>query len=37
MQIAQVLAGYTLGGPICYVRKWVRKSRKKWPSSAVHS
>ena len=33
MQIAQVLANYTLGGADILRRLWVRKTRKKWRSS----
>jgi DNA polymerase III subunit alpha len=31
MQIAQVLAGYTLGAPTCCGGRWARRSRRKWP------
>ena len=34
MQIAQILAGYTLGGRTCCVVPWARKSPRKWRSSA---
>lgn len=37
MQIAQVMAGYTSAAPTCCVEPWVRKSPRKWPSSAVVS
>jgi DNA polymerase III subunit alpha len=34
MQIAQVLAGYSLGVPTCCVAPWARRSPRRWPSSA---
>ena len=34
MQIAQVLAGYTLGGADLLRRAMGRKSRRKWPNGA---
>jgi DNA polymerase-3 subunit alpha len=37
MQIAQVLAGYTLGGPTCCAAPWARRSPRRWPSSAMCS
>ncbi len=35
MQIAQVLAGYTLGGADLLRRAWARKRPRKWPSSVA--
>lgn len=37
MQIAQVMAGYTLGGATCCAAPWARRSPRKWPSSAAAS
>lgn len=36
MQIAQVLAGYTLVARTCCVVLWVKRSLKRWPSNVVH-
>ncbi len=35
MQIAQTLAGYTWAARTCCAGPWVRKSRKRWPSSVL--
>ncbi len=35
MQIAQVLAGYTLAAPTCCAARWARRSPRRWPSSAA--
>jgi DNA polymerase III subunit alpha len=37
MQIAQVLAGYSLGPPTCCAAPWARRNPRKWPSSARSS
>ena len=37
MQIAQVLAGYTLGGADMLRRAMGKKNRKRWPSSVPSS
>ena len=37
MQIAQVLANYTLGAADFYVVQWVRKNRRKWQNSGKFS
>ena len=36
MQIAQVLAGYTLAAPTC-AAPWARKRRRRWPNRARSS
>lgn len=36
MQIAQVLAGYTLGGADLLRRAWVKRNQKKWQNSVLY-
>jgi len=35
MQIANVLASYSLGEATCCAGRWARKSRRRWPSSGT--
>jgi len=35
MQIANVLASYSLGEAICCAAPWAKKIRRRWPSSAT--
>ena len=37
MQIAQVLAGYTLAAPTCCAARWARRSPRRWPSRRAGS